>query len=99
MKGQLFQNRSMSPVAVARKPKSATLIIAVADWTGTSAVVDTGRLRVNSNSKILVSVENKSDADAYATAGCFCSSIGNNVLNFTADEAPTVDITINVILL
>ena len=99
MKGQLFQNRGMSPVAVARKPKSATLIIAVADWTGTSAVVDTGRLRVNLNSKILVSVGNKSDADAYATAGCFCSAIGRNVLHFTADTAPTVDITINVILL
>jgi hypothetical protein len=99
MKGQLFQNRGMSPVAVARKPKSATLIIAVADWTGTSAVVNTGRLRVRAGSNVFVSVENKADADAYGAAGCFVSGVGTNVLNFVCDTTPTVDITINVVLL
>lgn len=90
----------MAQMLVARKPKTAQLTITVADWNaGTSCSIGTGRLRVRAGSNVLVSVENKSDADAYATAGCFCSSIGNNVLNFTADETPTEDITINVVLL
>lgn len=99
MRGALRGQYRMAQIAVARKPKTAQLVIAAAAWNGSACAVSTGRLRVNAGSKILVSVENKADADAYATAGCFCSSIGNNVLNFTSDEAPTVDITINVILL
>lgn len=100
MRGQLFQNRSMSPVAVARKPKSATLVIAVADWnSGTTCSIGTGRLRVKPGSNILISVATKTDEDNYATAEIFCTSTGNNVLNFSCATTPTSAITINVILL
>lgn len=99
MRGQLRQSRSMAPVTVTRKPKSATITIAVADWTGTSAVVDTGRLRVRPGDNIMISVATKTDEDNYSTAEVFCTQVGRNKLYFSAAEAPTSAITINVILL
>lgn len=99
MRGALRGQYRMAQVAVTRKPKSATITIAVSDWTGTSAVVDTGRLRVRPGDNIMISVATKTDEDNYSTAEVFCTQIGRNKLYFSAAEAPTSAITINVILL
>ena len=75
---------------------STMVTLTTAGWSNSSQTVSvTG---ITASSDIIVSPANAS-RDDYIDAGIWCSAQGNGSLTFTCESDPSVDITVNVLII
>lgn len=74
---------------------STTITLTASGWSSNAQTVTVnGVLATGQN--VHLSPTSKADGDAWAAAGCWCTTQGSDSLNFTCETVPTQDIELNV---
>lgn len=74
---------------------STTITLTSSGWSSNAQTVTVnGVLATGQN--VHLSPTSKADGDAWAAAGCWCTTQGSDSLNFTCETVPTQDIELNV---
>lgn len=74
---------------------STTITLTTSGWSSNAQTVTVnGVLATGQN--VHLSPTSKADGDAWAAAGCWCTTQGSDSLNFTCETVPTQDIELNV---
>lgn len=74
---------------------STTITLTASGWSSNSQTVTVnGVLATGQN--VHLSPTSKADGDAWAAAGCWCTTQGSDSLNFTCETVPTQDIELNI---
>lgn len=84
----------LTPDIGANVVETATLM--VANWNGLSQTVSVSN--ITASNTIIITPAPASHA-TYCEAGVYCSAQANGTLTFTCTETPTVDLTVNVLIL
>lgn len=74
---------------------STTITLTASGWSSNAQTVTVnGVLATGQN--VHLSPTSKADGDAWAAAGCWCTTQGSDSLNFTCETVPTQDIELNI---
>lgn len=73
-----------------------TVTLSASNWSNNTQVVNVSG--VTSDNTILVSYDPES-YEAYSDAAIRCVSQGNDTLTFTCESIPSVDVSVNVVIL
>lgn len=76
-------------------PTSTTITLAASGWYSNAQTVTVSGVKATGQN-VRLSPVTKADADAWASAGCWCTAQGANSLTFTCETVPTQDIQLNV---
>lgn len=77
------------------KPKSVSVTLTTSGWSSNTQTVTVSGVKATGQN-VRLSPVTKADADAWASAGCWCTAQGANSLTFTCETVPTQDIELNV---
>lgn len=76
-------------------PKPAAATLAASGWSSNTQTITVSGVKT-SGQNVRLSPVTKADADAWASAGCWCTAQAENALTFTCDTVPAQDIQLNV---
>ncbi len=76
-------------------PKPASATLAASGWSSNTQTITVSGVKT-SGQNVRLSPVTKADADAWASAGCWCTAQAENALTFTCDTVPAQDIQLNV---
>lgn len=92
--GQIL-TKTEDGVAWENPATSTTITLTASGWSSNAQTVTVnGVLATGQN--VHLSPTSKADGDAWAAAGCWCTTQGSDSLNFTCETVPTQDIELNV---
>lgn len=74
---------------------STTITLAASGWSSNVQTVTVSGVKATGQN-VRLSPVTKADADAWASAGCWCTAQAENALTFTCDTVPAQDIQLNV---
>lgn len=74
---------------------SAAVTLAASGWSSNAQTVTVSGVKATGQN-VRLSPVTKADADAWASAGCWCTAQAENALTFTCETVPTQDIQLNV---
>lgn len=77
------------------KPIGRTAILTTSGWSSNTQTVTVSGVKATGQN-VRLSPVTKADADAWASAGCWCTAQAENALTFTCDTVPAQDIQLNV---
>lgn len=75
---------------------STSVSLGASNWSSMTQAVTVGNITTNSSIIITPAPESH---DSYGEAGVYCSEQSDGTLTFVCNETPTVDLTVNVLIL